>query len=73
MIAEKEKAVALTTAMNNELQHETYRKTAPLSSQKEQIGQLLFDLQLQSEPKLWGLFESELRRFIDLRFLGVNI
>ncbi len=62
MIPEKEKAVAITTAMNNKLQLKTYSKTAFLSSQKEQMGQLLFALVGDTADRQgWVLFE---------RFLG---
>lgn len=69
----KEKAVrrANGTAKKNNLQKRSYRKAIPLSSLKIQIGEILLFLQDQSTEQIqWEVFDSTLRRYIDLKFCG---
>ncbi len=64
MIAEKEKATASTAAKDNKLQYKSYRRTAPLSSLKTQIGELLFALLTgNKKPDGWQRFDRLLHRF----------
>jgi len=64
--------VSAQTADKNESHCKTYLKAAPLSSIKEQIGQLLLYMQTplpqNEQQKYWQIFESFLRRYVDLRF-----
>lgn len=69
----KKKAVRRTngTAKKNNLQKRSYRKAIPLASLKIHIGEILLNLQDQStEQNQWGVFDSMLRRYIDLKFCG---
>jgi hypothetical protein len=67
MNTEIKKAVALTTAIRNKPQRESYRKSTLLSSLKEQIGCLLLYLQKplgqNKQRKLWRLLESNLEQY----------
>lgn len=66
------KAAALTAAIRNEPHSKSYQKDKPVSSLKEQIGQLLLYMQTpppqNEQQKYWQIFESFLRRYVDLRF-----
>ena len=67
MKAEKEKALALTRA-GNELHSKPYRKSAPLSSLKIRIGELLLLLFIENgQPDGWQLFEASLRKFYEAK------
>jgi len=64
--------VSAQTADKNESHCKTYLKAAPLSSIKEQIGQLLLYMQIplpqNEQQKDWQVFESCLRRYVDLKY-----
>ena len=72
-IPKKGAACLQQTAEKTKTQKALYRTLPVISSLKIQIGQLLLSLQNQSEPQgQWQVFESELRRYIDLKFREVN-
>lgn len=63
-------------ARKTESHCKAYRKDAPLSSLKMQIGELLLCLQALSEnerQEQWPVFESEFKQYADLRFCEVNL
>ena len=68
------KAAALTAAIRNEPYPKSYQKDKPVSSLKEQIGQLLLYMQNPSpqneQQKYWQIFESCLRMYVDLKACG---
>jgi len=74
MRAETKKAVLrLTgTAAKNELHRKPYLKTAPPSSLKIKIGQLLFRLN-ENDKSNWQRLETMLRNYIDLKFNEVQL
>lgn len=67
MNPEKEKAVASTTALKHKQRRGSYRKAIPLSSLKEQVGQILLNLQGTQQTE-WQVLESMLRRYVDLNY-----
>ena len=76
MNVQKEPAARLgqQAAGKNHSQRRTYRKAAPLSSLKSEIGELLFCLEFPIGQELtqvgWGLFERWLRQYVDLIHTG---
>ena len=76
MLGNKDKAAtsAEATAQNYNRLKKSYRNCAPRSSAnlKEKIGQLLLYMQTplpqNEQQKYWQIFESFLRRYVDLRF-----
>ena len=59
------------TAKKNKEQNRTYPNAVQSSTLKLQIGEILLNLHCQSEPKRqWQVFESKLRRYIDLNYCG---
>jgi len=68
--------VSAQTADKNESHCKTYLKAAPLSSIKEQIGQLLLYLQISPETDkhvYWQQFETMLSQYLDLKICGGRI
>lgn len=76
MIAERQKAVALTTTPKNNQHSKDYRNFSPQSRVKlqENLAEILLYLQTplkqRHREKCWHIFESKLRRFIDLKICG---
>ena len=70
----KSKAVCFAGRTAQSLNHFNilYQKDCKLSSLKEQTGQLLLCMQTpppqNEQQKYWEVFESCLRRYVDLRF-----
>jgi hypothetical protein len=64
--------VSAQTADKNESHYKAYPKAVLLSSLKMQVGELLLYLQTplpqNEQQNYWQVFESCLRRYIDLRF-----
>jgi hypothetical protein len=70
------KAAALTTAKTYKLQCKSYIKTAPPSSLKIQIGELLLYLQRPlgqvQRSGLQQIFETKLNEYIDLKYARIQ-
>lgn len=69
MIAGKEKAAAVTAATSNKQHSKVYCKPVPLSSLKEQIGELLL-FGNEQRREFWWLLESLLIQYLDFKYLG---
>lgn len=71
------KAAALTAAIRNEPHPKSYQKDKPVSSLKEQIGQLLLYMQTpppqNEQQKYWQQFETMLSQYLDLKICGGRI
>ena len=76
MLSQRNRAAAPTTAPKNNRQNESYRDFVPQSREKLLVGEFLWFLYRQTslsqrqEKNCLAVFDSQLRRYLDLKFCG---